>query len=92
MHHDVTKQCSSMTAFLILSPPAKALYRAHGPYTLVGPLVRGLVLEPLVALTSTTVYVCYPPATFSCKVPIQLSQVQGMLPFPFCFHLLTQFQ
>ena len=31
--------------------------RAHGPYTLVGPPVSGLVLDPLVAFTSTTVYI-----------------------------------
>ena len=31
-------------------------YGAHGPYTLVGPPVRRLVLDPLVAFTSTTVY------------------------------------
>ena len=33
------------------------IYRAHGLYTLVGPPVRGLVLDPLVAFTSTTVYI-----------------------------------
>ena len=33
------------------------IYRAHGPYTIVGPPVRGLVLDPLVAFTSTTIYI-----------------------------------
>ena len=33
------------------------IYKAHGPYTLVGPPIRGLVLDPLAALTSTTVYI-----------------------------------
>ena len=31
--------------------------RAHGPYTLMGPPVRQLELDPLVAFTSTTVYI-----------------------------------
>ena len=34
------------------------IYRAHRPYTLAGPPVRELVLDPLVAFTSTTVYIC----------------------------------
>ena len=33
------------------------IYRAHRPYTLVGSPFRGLVLDPLVAFTSTTVYI-----------------------------------
>ena len=33
--------------------------RAYKPYTLVGPPVRRLVLDPLAVDTSTTVYISY---------------------------------
>ena len=44
------------TSVLFLYKGATLLiYRAHGPYTLVGPTASRLALDPLVAFTLTTV-------------------------------------
>ena len=47
------------TSVLLLYKGATSVdNRAHGHFTLAGSLTRGSVLNPLVALTSTTVYLC----------------------------------
>ena len=54
MNKRVFNYCQTSVLFLYKGATL-VIYRAHGPYTLVGPPVRGLVLDSLVVLTSTSV-------------------------------------
>ena len=46
--------------FILLSAEGSlVITRAYQPYTLVGPPVRGLVLDPLAVYSSRTVYICH---------------------------------
>ena len=55
--HGVTRRNSTLSFFLLSTEGSLVIIRAYQPYTLVGPLVLRLILDPQAVYSSRTVYI-----------------------------------